>query len=129
MSTAVSEAELNRLRYPIGRPEYPDEITAGRLQALIEALENLPASLRKAAEDLVDEQLETPYRPGGWTVRQVVHHLADSHTNAYLRFRQALTEDNPTVTAYDEDIWAQLPDARSAPVDISLRLLGALHAR
>lgn len=129
MSTAASGSELDRLRYPIGRTEYPDPITDQHIHAWIEALENLPADLRKATEDLVDERLNTPYRPGGWTVRQVVHHLADSHTNAYLRFRQALTEDNPSVAAYDEKLWAELPDARSAPVDISLRLLGALHAR
>lgn len=129
MSTAASGPELDRLRYPIGRPDYPDPITDHHIQGWIEALENLPADLRKATEDLVDERLDTPYRPGGWTVRQVVHHLADSHVSAYLRFRQALTEDNPSVAAFDENVWAELPDARSAPVDISLRLLGALHAR
>jgi uncharacterized damage-inducible protein DinB len=129
MSTPAADAELTRLRYPIGRPDYPEPITTGHIQAWIKELENLPADLRTATEDLIDERLDTPYRPGGWTVRQVVHHLADSHSNAHLRFRRALTEDNPSVRAYDENIWAQLPDARSAPVDISLRLLGALHAR
>jgi uncharacterized damage-inducible protein DinB len=129
MSTVVSDAELNRQRYPIGRPEYPPQITAAHIQSYIEALENLPMDLRKVTEDLVDAQLDTPYRAGGWTVRQVVHHLADSHANACQRFRFALTEDNPAVSGYDENRWAQLPDARSAPVEDSLRLLGALHAR
>lgn len=129
MSIAAADPELNRLRYPIGRLQYPEQITTTQRQAWIEAIENLPSDLRNATEDLTDEQLETPYRPGGWTVRQVVHHVADSHVNSYVRYRRALTEENPTVSAYDENIWAQLPDARSAPVDVSLRLLGALHAR
>jgi uncharacterized damage-inducible protein DinB len=129
MSSAAADAELARLRYPVGRVEYPENITREQIRSWIQALENLPADLRKATEDLTDAQLETPYRPDGWTVRQVVHHLADSHANSYLRFRRALTEENPSVTAYDEKVWAQLPDARSAPIDDSLRLIGALHAR
>lgn len=129
MSTAATDAELSRLRYPIGPVQYPEQITAGQIQGWIEALENLPADLRNATEDLTDAQLETPYRPGGWTVRQVVHHLADSHINCYLRVRRALTEENPSVSAFDENTWAQLPDAQTAPIDISVRLLGALQAR
>jgi uncharacterized damage-inducible protein DinB len=129
MSSTATDIESIRLRYPIGPVQYPEQIATGHIQAWIQVLENLPADLRDATEDLTDEQLETPYRPGGWTVRQVVHHLADSHINSYVRVRRALTEENPNVSAYDENIWAQLPDARSAPIDISLRLLGALHAR
>lgn len=125
----MSDAELLRLRYPIGRLEYPEPLTEVHIRSWIEDLENLPADLRKATEDLTGERLDTPYRPGGWTIRQVVHHLADSHSSAYQRFRRALTEDNPSVAGYDEKAWAELPDARSAPVDISLRLIGALHAR
>ena len=129
MSTAANDTELQPLRYPIGRPEYPDVISNEQKQKWIASVENLPADLRKITEDLTDAQLDTPYRPDGWTVRQVVHHLADSHIHCYIRFRRALTEENPLVVAFDEKKWADLPDARHAPIDVSLRLLGALHAR
>jgi hypothetical protein len=92
-------------------------------------LEEAPARLRAAVAGLTEAQLDTPYRPDGWTVRQVVHHLADSHLNAYARFRLVLTEDEPTIKPYDQQRWAQLPDARTAPVETSLKLLEALHAR
>jgi len=85
--------------------------------------------MRAAVEGLSDEQLNTPYRPEGWTVRQVVHHVSDSHLNSYIRFKLALTEEHPTIKAYDENVWANLDDARNAPIDISLDLLEALHAR
>ena len=88
-----------------------------------------PANLRAAVAGLTDEQLDTPYRPGGWTVRQVVHHLADSHMNAYVRFRLTLTESEPTIKPYDEGLWAQLNDARTAPTELSLALLDSLHQR
>src|SRR5687768_17255978 len=85
--------------------------------------------MRSAVADLSDEQLDTPYRPGGWTVRQVVHHVPDSHLNSYTRCKLAITEANPTIRAYDENLWANLPEAKTAPVDVSLDLLEALHRR
>ena len=117
------------LRYPAGcfaepaGPLTPDEIAAA-----ITEIEALPAALRSATENLSGDVLETPYRPGGWTVRQTVHHVADSHTNAVVRFKWALTEEAPAIKVYDEAAWAGLPDTR-APVALSLDLLGALHAR
>lgn len=114
------------LRYPVGKFEWPS--VQGR-DSLIEEIAGAPARLRAAVEDLSTEQLDTPYRPGGWTVRQVVHHLADSHLNSYTRFRLALTEEQPVVKPYDEKAWAELVDARTENVDVSLRLLEALHAR
>lgn len=117
------------LAYPLGpfaMPEAPSEADRARHLAQIEAL---PAALRKAVAGLDDGQLDTPYRPGGWTLRQVVHHLPDSHLNAYLRFKSALTEETPPIRPYFEERWAELPEARSAPLACSLDLLEALHAR
>lgn len=113
-------------RYPVGH--FHREDARNHAQS-IAALAALPANLRSAVNGLSDAQLDTPYRDGGWTVRQLVHHLADSHMNAYVRIRLALTEDEPTVKAYDEKLWAELPDARTAPIEISLELLEGLHAR
>jgi hypothetical protein len=96
---------------------------------LLRAIEETPASLRAAVAGLSEPQLDTPYRPGGWTVRQVVHHLPDSHVNAYARMKLAVTEESPTIKPYDEARWAELADARTAPVVLSLQLLEALHAR
>lgn len=114
-------------RYPIGRATPPDASpeTAARLIATIA---DAPGGLRDAVEGLDDRQLDTPYRDGGWTVRQVVHHVADSHLHAYLRMKFALAEDAPAITAYDEGRWAALPDSR-LPVEASLAILDALHAR
>ncbi len=117
------------LRYPTGRFQFPESITAAERNEFIAALEAAPAELRRAVAGLDDAQLNTPYRPGGWTVRQVVHHLPDSHLNSYVRFRLALTEDEPTIKTYAEDRWAQLPDATAAPVEDSLDLLDSLHRR
>lgn len=117
------------LRYPIGRFEPPVHITAGNRAAWLQEIEQLPKLLRDAVSGLSGAQLDTSYRPGGWTVRQVVHHLADSHLNSYQRFRLALTEDAPLIKPYDEAAWAELLDAKSAPVDFSLALLESLHAR
>jgi len=117
------------LRYPIGKFEMQGQITAEERQRLINEIAEAPARLRAAVEELSPDQLETPYRPEGWTVRQVVHHLADSHLNSYLRFRLALTEDEPTIKPYDEGAWAKLEDARRAPLEVSLTLLDALHER
>lgn len=118
-----------RLRYPIGHFEPPPQITAADRARWLDELEMLPNNLREAVEDLGNKQLDTPYRPGGWTVRQVVHHLPDSHMNSYERFRLALTEDAPVIKPYDEAAWAELPDAKAAPIEMSLTLLDALHAR
>lgn len=128
MSVDSSISEEN-LRYPIGRYEPLKSMTAEQRAAWIRDLEQLPARLRDAVAGLNDRQLDTPYRPGGWTVRQVVHHYPDSHMNAYTRFRLALTEDSPTVKTYEEARWAELADAKTAPVEISLTLLDGLHAR
>jgi len=116
-------------RYPIGRFRLEGEVTPQKRAAWIVEIEALPARLRKAVEDLSPARLDTPYRPGGWTVRQLVHHIPDSHLNAYVRFKLALTEDAPTVKPYDEAGWAALPDSRVTPPDVSLTLLETLHRR
>lgn len=120
---------MDDLRYPIGRFTYTGSLTEDDREACIERIAAAPSRLRLAVKGLTDRQLDTAYRPGGWTVRQVAHHVPDSHLNAYVRFRLALTEPNPTVRPYDEAQWAELPDARSAPIEISLTLLDALHVR
>src|ERR1700691_3853703 len=122
-------AELAMLRYPIGGPKRAESFTAQERSAAIEGIRQLPQSLRSAVAALSEQQLETPYRPGGWTVRQLVHHVADSHINSYVRVRLALAEDCPTIKPYSEAVWAELEDARTAPVPASLDLLQALHAR
>jgi hypothetical protein len=117
------------LRYPIGPFQYQGESTEEQRPELIDRIEKTPFRLREAVEGLSESQLDTPYRPGGWTVRQVVHHLADSHMNSFCRFRVALTEDTPSIKGYDQDAWAELSDSRTAPVEVSLALLEALHRR
>lgn len=116
-------------RYPIGRVQLEERLSPERRAELIRQIEEAPRVLREAVAGLDEALLDTPYREGGWTVRQVVHHVPDSHMNAYIRFRLALTEDDPTIKPYAEPDWARLPDARSLPVDVSLRLLDALHER
>ncbi len=116
------------LRYPIGKFIVPETYTTGNLQQWRTDIKELPALIKSAVAGLTDEQLETPYRPGGWTIRQVVHHLADSHTNSIIRFKWALTEDNPTIKAYHEDRWAQLADYK-LPIEPSLIMLDGIHAR
>ncbi len=113
-------------RYPIGKYTPPQEATPALRQQAISAIAEAPAKLRAAVKGLNDEQLNTPYREGGWTVRQVAHHVPDSHMNAYVRFRLALTEQEPTIKPYEEARWAELVDAKSAPVDVSLALLERL---
>ena len=117
------------LRYPIGKANRKSALTADERRAAIDAIASAPAALRQAVSGLSDAQLDTPYRPGGWTVRQLVHHVADSHLHAYTRVRFALTEENPTIKKYAEAHWAELEDARTMPVDSSLTLLDALHGR
>jgi hypothetical protein len=126
MPTDVAELLL---RYPIGGPPRPDSIAPQQRAAAMESIRKLPQNLRSAISGLSNESLETPYRPGGWTVRQVIHHVADSHMNAYMRVKLALTEDWPTILVYQEALWAELQDGRTAPVSISLDLLQALHLR
>jgi len=116
-------------RYPIGNFRQPLEVTSQMRQQAMDVIAETPALLRAAASGLTATQLDTPYRQGGWTVRQVVHHMPDSHLNAYIRLRLALTEDQPTIKTYEENLWAQLPDAKTAPIEISLVLLEALHDR
>ncbi len=116
-------------RYPIGKFAMPKEITPASRAAAIEEIAATPKNLRAAVVGLTDAQLATPYREGGWTVRQVVHHVGDSHMNAYIRLRFALTEQEPTIKPYTEGDWAKLEDAEHAPVEISLKLLEPLHDR
>ena len=117
------------LRFPIGEFRYQGPATAADRRDRIEQIEQAPAALRAAVRGLTDAQLDTRYRPGGWTVRQVVHHVPDSHLNAMTRFKLALTEDTPTIKPYDEARWAELGDVGATPVETSLRLLEALHER
>ena len=115
-------------RYPIGRFTLPESTTADQRHAWIREIARAPGEMRKSVAGLTREQLDTPYRPGGWTVRQVVHHVPDSHMNALIRFKLALTEDQPAIKPYDEARWAKLPDA-ALPIEPSLDLLEALHLR
>jgi hypothetical protein len=117
------------LRYPIGRFIYDRPLSDDRRRECIGQIEETPASLRKAVAGLSALQLDTPYRDGGWTVRQVVHHLPDSHLNSYIRLKLALTETQPTIKPYFEDRWADLIDSRTADIELSLALLDALHKR
>jgi uncharacterized damage-inducible protein DinB len=116
-------------RYPVGKFASPTQITPALRLAALEEIAAVPANLRTALRGLTDEQLNTPYRDGGWTLRQVAHHVADSHMNAYIRSRFTLTETGPTIKPYDEAAWARLEDAQHAPVEVSLRLLESLHER
>jgi len=117
------------LRYPVGKFEWPASITAAMRQGWIGEIEAAPAKYREAVRGLTEEQLETPYRPEGWTVRQVIHHVPDSHMQSFSRFKFALTEDEPTIKPYPEALWAELADGRGGPVEPSLQLLEALHLR
>lgn len=116
-------------RYPIGRFEHQGEVSDGDIALWIGQIEALPQEMRRAVDGLSDAQLDTPYRPGGWTLRQVVHHVPDSHLNAYVRFKWALTEDEPAIKTYEEARWAELADYRLTPVDTSLDFLALLHAK
>ena len=120
---------MDDLRYPIGEFKWEGKMTEDERRRFIDTIAEAPGRLRAAVEGLSSQQLDTPYRPGGWTARQVVHHLPDSHLNGYTRFKLALTEEEPTIKPYDERRWAELEDARTAPVEISLALLESLHER
>ena len=128
MTTTTSDS-IDALRFPIGRFVAPQKISAADRAKLIEEIAAAPAALRAAVRGMSDARLDTPYRPGGWTIRQLVHHVPDSHLNAYCRMKLALTEDEPTITPYMEDRWAELPDSREVPVETSLRLLETVHER
>ena len=117
------------LRYPIGKFIPPVKCTPEEIKQWINTIEELPGKLKKAVEGLTDAQLNTPYREGGWTLRQVIHHLPDSHINCYIRIKLALTEDNPTIKPYMEERWAELNDARNGNIEMSLHLLEAIHRR
>jgi DinB superfamily len=121
--------ELEKLKYPVGKHDSKQDFSKEQTLAHIQAIEELPARLRKAVADLNDNQLDKPYRPEGWKVKQVIHHLADSHMNAFVRMRLALTEEKPTIKPYEEGEWAKLEDSLNAPIEWSLQLLDSLHAR
>lgn len=116
-------------RYPIGKFHYAGPPDQKQRQAFLDDIAHTPDNLRAAVKGLSAAQLDTPYRDGGWTVRQVVHHLPDSHLNSYVRFKLALTEDEPTIKPYAEDRWANLPDTKATPIEVSLTMLDALHDR
>lgn len=124
----MSEQHLETLRYPVGRASIKDSITAAERTALIDRIAQVPARMRELVAGMDDAALDTPYRPGGWTARQVVHHVPDSHMNAYVRFKLAATEHDPAIKPYEEAEWAKLGDT-ILPPDVSLALLEALHAR
>lgn len=119
----------DHVRYPIGRYSQPNEITEQHIAQWIDEVAALPAMLRATVAGLSADQLDTPYREGGWTVRQVVHHLPDSHMNAYIRFKLALTEERPVIKPYRENLWAELADSHRMPPEASLSILEGLHAR
>jgi uncharacterized damage-inducible protein DinB len=122
----ITETEL---RYPVGKFDFDAPVNEADYPKLIAAIAETPVALRSAVAGLTRDQLETRYRPGGWTVKQVVHHVPDSHLNAYTRFKLALTENEPTIKPYDEAAWAELADSRKVPIEVSLDLLDALHLR
>ncbi len=120
---------LHELKYPIGLPNLPKKITLIEINEWINVLAHFPERLENLVSNLTNEQLDTPYRDGGWTIRQVVHHCADSHHNSYTRFKWTLTENAPTIKAYYEDRWAELDDSKFGPIEFSLNSLKALHAK
>jgi hypothetical protein len=120
---------MDDLRFPVGKFHPESSVNDQQKQAFLDEIEQTPAKLRAAVSGLSDSQLDTPYRPDGWTVRQVVHHVPDSHLNSYVRFKLALTEDEPTIKTYAEDRWAELSDTKATPIEVSLVLLESLHHR
>ena len=120
---------MTDLRYPIGKFKFEGPTTPEQREELLNQIEQAPNRLRAAVNGLSDQQLDTPYRPEGWSVRQVAHHVPDSHLNAYVRYKLALTEDEPTIKPYAEDRWARLADTQATPVEVSLAMLDSLHDR
>ena len=125
----MSSVDITALQYPIGKFSFKDDMTPEKRRNFILDIESTPAKLREAVKGLTDEQLDTPYRPEGWTVRQVIHHIPDSHINAYVRMKLALTEAEPTICTYEEKYWAKLKDTFQTPIEVSLTLLESLHKR
>ena len=120
---------MNDARFPIGRFTFEGPLSDAQRGGFLNDIEGTPAALRSAMQGLTPQQLDTPYREGGWTVRQVIHHVPDSHMNAYIRFKLALTEDEPTIKPYMENLWAELEDSKTTPPEVSLALLDQLHSR
>jgi hypothetical protein len=129
MSTAIAAEDLEKLKYPIGKLSIDPNISEPQIRSAVDEIAAFPAKLRQAVQGLNDQQLDTPYRPDGWTVRQVVHHVGDSHLNAYIRVYWAITEDRPTIKAYNQTAWCNQPYQKTAPIATSLDLLEALHER
>ncbi|WP_250434204.1 YfiT family bacillithiol transferase [Hanstruepera flava] len=125
----LNSKQLEQLRYPIGHFKCPDVISKTQIENWITVLETFPERLTQLTAGLTDQQLDTPYRPEGWTIRQVVHHVADSHHHSYIRFKWALTEENPVIKYYYEALWAELFDSKTGPIDMSLLHLKAVHAK
>jgi hypothetical protein len=123
----MTEQELQKLKYPIGECNLPENVSKQQIEKWITILEEFPAKLTALVSNLTNEQLDTRYRPDGWTIRQVVHHVSDSHHHSYIRFKWALTEDKPTIKYYYEHLWAELEDAKIAPIQMSLNHLTAVH--
>ncbi|PWH82777.1 putative metal-dependent hydrolase [Algibacter marinivivus] len=123
----MNASELEQLKYPIGQFEYPTNLSKQHIEDWITTLEQFPIRFEALVKHLTKEQLDTPYRPGGWTIRQTVHHVSDSHHHSYTRFKWALTEDKPVIKAYDEALWAELSDSKSAPIQMSIEHLKAIH--
>lgn len=123
------ETDIEKIKHPIGIYKTGEKISAADVKNYIDTIEALPGKLRIEVQGLTGEQLSIPYRNGGWTIKQVIHHLPDSHLNAYARMKLMVTEDTPTAKPYDEAKWAELEDAKNAPIEISLNLLEALHKR
>jgi uncharacterized damage-inducible protein DinB len=120
---------MSDLSYPIGKFHFSGSLSEDLKRQAIDDIAETPTKLRSAVTGLSEDQLNTPYRPGGWTVRQVVHHVPDSHMNAYMRFKLALTEDEPTIKPYEQQLWADLADTKETPVEVSLTIVDALHDR
>ena len=125
----MTEQELNKLRFPVGEYRPLKSITGNDIKNFISTIEGFPDKISDAVRNLSEEQLNTPYRSDGWTIKEVVNHVGDSHMNSITRFKLALTEDNPTVKTYHEDRWAKLEDYKSTPLEVSLALLDNLHKR
>jgi uncharacterized damage-inducible protein DinB len=120
---------LEELKYPIGPFQFAGDYDEATRARYLESIRSLPARLKATTESLSEEKLNEPYRPGGWTIKQLVHHIADSHVNSYIRFKLAVTEDNPAIKPYDQDGWANLRDSAVTPISVSVQLLEAIHTR
>lgn len=125
----MTNQELEKLKYPIGQFDCPHNISKQHIESWISILEHFPNRLENLVKDLNDDQLDTCYRADGWTIRQVVHHISDSHHHSYIRFKWALTEDKPLIKAYFEDRWAELIDSKEAPIDMSISHIRAIHCK